>query len=79
MKRASIREEDEIRDICLILKALRLAAGLSQAQVAKRAGMSDKLVSKVECGWTNNLKVITVLRIVRAIGRDPRVPFSELR
>jgi len=48
------------------LRLLRLKAGLTQSEVAKRAGVSQSLIARIESGKVNP-RVSTLLRIYRAL------------
>uniref|UniRef100_A0A7C4BAF5 CBS domain-containing protein n=1 Tax=Thermofilum pendens TaxID=2269 RepID=A0A7C4BAF5_THEPE len=48
------------------LRMLRLKAGLTQAEVARRAGVSQSLIARIESGNVNP-RVSTLMRIYRAI------------
>jgi transcriptional regulator with XRE-family HTH domain len=50
------------------LRALRLRAGLRQADVAKRAGVSQSLISAIEAGWCSTVTVATLRRVFQAVG-----------
>ena len=65
------------------VRALRIAAGLDQAELARRAGLSLGAVKNLEQGNGSSLR--TVVRVVRALGRDdwitslsPRVGISPI-
>lgn len=51
-----------------ILRRLRIRAGLRQSDVARRAGVSQPLVSSVECGHLGGVSVTTLERIFAAVG-----------
>jgi len=64
-------------------RALRIAASLDQAELARRAGVSLGAVKNLEQGNGSTLR--TVARVARALGRDdwlsalaPRVTVSPL-
>ncbi|MFZ8855537.1 MAG: helix-turn-helix domain-containing protein, partial [Thermofilaceae archaeon] len=48
------------------LRMLRLKAGLTQAEVARRAGVSQSLIARIESGNVNP-RVSTLMRIYQAI------------
>ena len=48
----------------------RAEAGLSQAQLSERAGVSRQYISRIESG-TANVKLETVAIIAWAVGQDP--------
>ena len=52
------------------MRLLRRKAGLSQAELAKRAGVRPKTVAQIECGEFNGA-VSTIKRLLRAMGLDP--------
>ena len=54
------------------LRRARLALGLTQAEVARRAGTAQYVVSNLEAGKTNS-RIGTVLEVARALGLDLRL------
>ena len=50
------------------LRELRKNAGLSQAEVADRIGVSQRQVSKIERGDIENSKISTIRKYVEALG-----------
>ncbi len=70
--------EDEIRRIVreelaataprLTAKALRVKAGLTQPQLAERAGVGAATISRLEAGKTKNIQPETVRKIGKALG-----------
>lgn len=52
------------------LRAARIAAELSQAEVAERAGVTRSWVSQLEQGW-RDISLNNAERMARAIGCDP--------
>jgi transcriptional regulator with XRE-family HTH domain len=52
------------------LRALRLREGLRQTDVAKRAGVTQQLVSRIELGRAADVTLATVRRVVAAAGAD---------
>lgn len=58
---------DDIR-VGMALRALRLRAGIRQIDVARTAGVSQSLVSAVECGRLAAVPVRTLRRIFAAVG-----------
>jgi len=48
------------------LKALRLRAGLTQTELARRAGVSQSLIARIESGKVNP-RVSTLMKIYRAL------------
>jgi transcriptional regulator with XRE-family HTH domain len=52
------------------LAALREARGLSQAQLARVAGVSQPEVARIESGRFPNMKIGTLLRMVTALGGE---------
>jgi len=56
-------------DICLKLRELRADSGLSQREVAERAGMNEKSLSFLETGRRiSRLRVEDLLRILKVYG-----------
>lgn len=57
------------------LKELRLQSGLTQKQLAERIGVSQRQVSKIECGDLENTQIGTLRGYLRAIGGDLSLEF----
>jgi len=64
---------DVVKRLAFNVKAARAQLGLSQAQLARRAGLSKASVSQLESGRSNPT-VETVWALAQALGR----PFSDL-
>lgn len=60
------------------LKAIRIAAGLSQEQLADQLGTKQSIVSKYERG-ERNLDFIEVVKVCRACGFDPNDLIKNLK
>ncbi len=50
------------------LKALRAASGLTQEQVAERAGIGYKFYQKLEYGNSTTVRIVTAEKICNAYG-----------
>lgn len=61
---------EEYRRFSLALRAARIAAGLSQNDLADKLGVRQDFISKIESS-RRRLDVIEFLRVVNAIGADP--------
>jgi len=59
--------DDEYRKLISILRSERLAAGLTQQQVADRLGRPQSFIAKVE-GFERRLDVVEFLHLCRAMG-----------
>jgi len=61
------------------LKALRKRAGLTQAELARRAGVSQSLIARLEAG-TVNPRLSTLMKIYRALKEyvEEEVPVSSI-
>lgn len=57
-----------------MLKRLREAKGLTQPEVARRAGITDEYVSMLESGVRRNPSLAVLIRIAKVLG----VSVSEL-
>lgn len=57
------------------LRELRKSAGLSQAELAGRIGVSQRQVSKIENGDLENSKVSTIRRYIEALGGKLEVEY----
>lgn len=62
-----------IRDFKQHLLAHRLAAGLSQAALARRAGGGHSWISELEGDGRQNLTVVSLGKLATALGVSPEV------
>ncbi len=60
------------------LRAARLKAGLSQAQVAARTSLTQQYVSQVETGH-QNITIATMEALARVVGRNVSVLLRRAR
>jgi DNA-binding XRE family transcriptional regulator len=79
---AQVREEfghskREASDVARSLRAARIAAGMTLAEVAERAGMTKQAVLRVESGINSNPKVDTLLRIAKAVGKTIKMELVD--
>lgn len=58
---------------------LRERAGLTQAELAKRTGVSQPMIAKLESGRADNLTLRTFIRYALALGYAPRVDFVPVK
>lgn len=58
------------------LIALRERCGLTQVELATRAGVKQPLISKLESGKARNLELRTLVRIAAALGARPKISFE---
>ena len=59
------------------LRAARMAAGMSLAEVAERAGMTKQAVRRIESGVNSNPKIDTLLRIANAVGKSIKIELVD--
>jgi DNA-binding XRE family transcriptional regulator len=59
------------------LVALREQRGLSQAQLAKRIGVSQPAVARLEAGRTKNLTLRTLARYAAAVGAQIKIEVTK--
>ena len=59
------------------LRAARMAAGMSLAEVAERAGMTKQAVLRIELGVNSNTKIDTLLRISNAVGKSIKIELVD--
>ena len=60
------------------LRAARIKADLTQAQLAERTGLTQQYVSLVEAGH-QNITIDTMAALARAVGRDVSALIRERR
>ena len=58
---------------------LREGAGLTQAELAKRTGVSQPMIAKLESGRADNLTLRTFIRYALALGYAPRIDFVSVQ
>lgn len=63
----------ELRAFVAKLRAAREAAGLTLAEVAKRAGLAEETLSRLETGAATNPTWQTLGRVAAAVGVRPRL------
>jgi DNA-binding XRE family transcriptional regulator len=59
------------------LAALREERGLTQVQLAGRAGVSQGTISKLESGKMKNLELRTIVQIAAALGARVKIAFEK--
>jgi DNA-binding XRE family transcriptional regulator len=59
------------------LVALRERAGVSQRELAKRLGVSQPAIAKLESGKVKNVGVVTLARYAAALGGRLKIDFTE--
>lgn len=57
------------------LREIREASGLTQQQLADRIGVSQRQVSKIECGDIDSAKLGTIRGYLEAVGGELAVEF----
>ena len=57
--------------IALRLKELREVNGWSQAELARRSGVNQSVISRLESGDTQSVSFENLERLARAVGCDP--------
>jgi DNA-binding Xre family transcriptional regulator len=73
--------EDELRALRIgaTLSRLRQKSGLSQTQLAARAGMSAPNLSRIETRPNHNLTLETIVKLFGAMGYEPEINFRPRR
>lgn len=74
--RQSARARSEYRECLAVLKAARAAAGVSQAELARRLGKPQSWVDKCESGQ-RRVDFVELIRIAQALGMKPQGILSE--
>jgi DNA-binding Xre family transcriptional regulator len=77
--RGLIDEELESLRVGTQIARWRQKKGLSQAQLAARAGMSAPNISRIENSPAQNITLETLVKIARALGRGVEVTFPARR
>lgn len=74
------RYEDARRDSGLgqLIYDLRIAAGLTQQELAERMGTTQTAISRLESGGGGAQRLDTLLRLAAALGRGLRITFPSL-
>lgn len=63
----------DIQDLGIQVAALRKRLGLSQSEVARKAGVSRSMISDLETGQLHDPGVKKVLRVLKVLGRGVKV------
>jgi len=61
------------------LVGLRERRGLTQVQLAQRAGLSQPMIAKLESGKMKNYELRTLVRVAAALGVEVKVTFAPAR
>ncbi len=64
------RESEASAIIAQDMKLMRVRAGISQAELAKRIGKKQPFVARLEAGAYDRCEMSTLRTIMRALGRD---------
>lgn len=59
------------------LIALREAQGMTQVQLAKRLGVSQPVIARIESGKAKNLELRTLVRVAAALGARVRISLER--
>lgn len=59
-----------LADVAILLKAARYAAGVSQTELARRAGVARTTVSRMESVAKGDMSVSVLLRLFEALGHE---------
>ncbi len=59
------------------LIAMRERCGLSQQELANRAGVKQPQIARIESGRTKNITLRTLAKITSALGATPQMHFRE--
>jgi transcriptional regulator with XRE-family HTH domain len=70
LSRGTRRAERHLSELGAEVREARLAAGVSQVELGRRAGMSGSKVSRVEAGRLETLSVYDAARLAAVIGLD---------
>jgi transcriptional regulator with XRE-family HTH domain len=66
-----VAKPDRPRSFAALLAQYRVAAGVSQEELAERAGLSRRGISDLERGERRSPRLATVLRLGMAMNLDP--------
>ena len=77
--RSLVEEELKGLRIGVQLARIRQQRGLSQTQLAARAGMSAPNISRIEKSPSQNLTLGTLVRLARALNYEPEITFKPRR
>lgn len=77
--RRLVEEELRALRVGVQLAELRQRRGLSQTQLAARAGMSGPNISRIESSPSQNLTLETLVKLSRAMDYEPQITFRPRR
>lgn len=68
---------EESLELAQMMYDLRIAAGLTQRELAERMGTTQSVISRLEEGGINGSRVDTLARVANALGRHLVISFPE--
>ncbi len=71
------RRREQYKKVCNLVSTLRKSKKLTQAELAKKIGVRQNFISKIESG-ERRLDVIETVLILKALGVDSRKFFERL-
>jgi transcriptional regulator with XRE-family HTH domain len=73
--------EDELAEILIErrIATLRKRRGLTQAELARRSGVSQPMIAQIESGKLNNLTLRTLARTARVLGAKLKIDLVPQR
>ena len=70
---------DMLTLLALRVKEYRLAARMSQKELAEQSGVSQTTISHFEQGVSRNLTLANFISLLRALGQEQRLPRKSCR
>lgn len=69
-----------VTPIQISLREAREKAGLTQTELAEKAGVAQRVISEMETGRTKEVRLETFERLCRALGKEPwELVFIDVR
>src|SRR5690348_6302128 len=76
-RRAEADRAQFAHEVADIVRTLRRSAGLTQAQLASRIGVTQPIIARIENGSGRQTRFELLSRIGRALGKTVRLVFDE--
>ena len=62
-----------------LIKRLRTELGMTQKQLAEKAGTSQPAIARLESGAYENLSLSSLRKIGKALGAKPEIHFKKIK
>jgi len=75
--KAEYEKNKPFSDIALKIVRIRSEAGLTQAELAKKLGVSQPVISKIESLNIEDIQLSTIFKIAKALNLEVKIDFID--